>query len=70
MSLYKGRPCKQKQSEWKLRRLEDGEEGMHYAYLVEEFHEDIRDEVVPSGATLLRFLPGFVISHGNEILEY
>ena len=38
-------------------------------YLVEEFHEDICGEVVPSRANLLRFLASFVISRGNEILE-
>lgn len=49
--------------------LEDREEGMHYAYLVEEFDEDIRGEVVPSRANLLRFLASFIIRRGNEILE-
>ena len=42
---------------------------MHYAYLVKEFNEDIRGEVVPSRATLLCSLACFVISSGNEILE-
>ena len=69
LSRCKKIPCQQIQSAWKFRRLEDGEVGMHYAYLVKEFNEDIRGEVVPSRATLFCSLVGFVISQGDEILE-
>ena len=39
------------------------------SYLVKEFDEDIRGEIVPSRATLLNLLACFVVGMRDEILE-